>query len=44
MLINARTGEVYGERPYSVPKIVAAVLAALVVIAAVAFLYLRTRR
>ncbi|HLL68927.1 MAG TPA: hypothetical protein VK453_24920 [Micromonosporaceae bacterium] len=44
VLINARTGEVYGERPYSVPKIVAAVLAALVVIAAVAFLYLRTRR
>jgi hypothetical protein len=32
VLVNANTGEVVGDRPYSVPKIVAAVLAALVVI------------
>lgn len=33
--INARTGEVIGERPYSVAKIVAAVLAALLVVGAI---------
>jgi hypothetical protein len=38
ILVNGRTGEVAGERPYSVPKIVAAVLAALVVIAAIVVL------
>ncbi|BFU46473.1 hypothetical protein [Krasilnikovia sp. MM14-A1004] len=35
ILVNGCTGEVAGERPYSVPKIVAAVVAALVVIAAI---------
>jgi hypothetical protein len=42
--INARTGEVLGQRPYSVAKIVAAVLVGLVVVAAVvlAVLYVRT--
>ena len=29
VVVNARTGEVNGERPYSIPKIVAAVLAVL---------------
>ncbi|WP_182526201.1 hypothetical protein [Nocardioides dongkuii] len=32
VMVNANTGEVVGERPWSVPKIVAAVLAALVLI------------
>jgi hypothetical protein len=32
VMVNANTGEVVGERPWSVPKIVAAVLVALVVI------------
>jgi Zn finger protein HypA/HybF involved in hydrogenase expression len=35
ILVNGRTGEVAGERPYSVPKIVAAVVAALLVLTAV---------
>jgi hypothetical protein len=35
ILVNGRTGEVAGERPYSVPKIIAAVVAALLVIAAI---------
>ncbi|GAA4724881.1 hypothetical protein [Phytohabitans rumicis] len=35
VLVNGRSGEVAGERPYSVPKIIAAVLAALLVIAAI---------
>lgn len=35
VMVNANTGEVVGERPWSVPKIVAAVLAALVLIGAV---------
>ncbi|WP_341716204.1 hypothetical protein QQG74_19550 [Micromonospora sp. FIMYZ51] len=35
VLVNARTGEVIGERPYSKAKIAAAVLAALAVIAAI---------
>jgi DNA-directed RNA polymerase subunit RPC12/RpoP len=43
VVINARTGEVSGQRPYSVPKIVAAVLAAAIVIALIVFLWLRTR-
>jgi predicted RNA-binding Zn-ribbon protein involved in translation (DUF1610 family) len=43
ILVNGRTGEVAGERPYSVPKIVAAVLAALVVIAAIVTLIALTR-
>lgn len=32
VMINARTGEVIGDRPYSVAKIVSAVIAALVVV------------
>jgi hypothetical protein len=40
ILVNGRTGEVAGERPYSVAKIVAAVLAALIVIAAIVTLIL----
>ncbi|GLY30896.1 hypothetical protein [Kineosporia sp. NBRC 101731] len=39
VMINARTGEVIGDRPYSVAKIVAAVLAALVVVAALVLAY-----
>jgi len=35
VMVNANTGEVVGDRPYSVPKIVAAVIAAVVVIALV---------
>ena len=35
VLVNGRTGEVIGSRPYSKLKIAAAVLAALIVIAAV---------
>ncbi|MGC5032555.1 hypothetical protein [Micromonospora sp. DT229] len=41
VLVNARTGEVIGERPYSKAKIAAAVLAALAVIAMVVFLMSR---
>jgi hypothetical protein len=37
-LVNARTGEVQGERPWSVIKIVLAVLAALVALAGIGFL------
>ena len=35
VLVNARTGEVIGERPYSAAKIAAAVFAALVLVAMV---------
>ncbi|HEX5541795.1 MAG TPA: hypothetical protein VFX60_09560 [Micromonospora sp.] len=35
VLVNGTTGEVHGERPYSVGKIVLAVIAALIVVAAV---------
>jgi hypothetical protein len=35
ILVNGRTGEVAGERPYSVPKIIAAIVAALVIITAI---------
>jgi Zn finger protein HypA/HybF involved in hydrogenase expression len=38
VLVNGQTGEVAGERPYSVPKIAAAVAAALLVIAAIVVL------
>jgi DNA-directed RNA polymerase subunit RPC12/RpoP len=38
ILVNGQTGEVAGERPYSVPKIAAAVTAALLVIAAIVVL------
>ncbi|WP_377268559.1 hypothetical protein [Peterkaempfera sp. SMS 1(5)a] len=41
VMVNARTGEVIGERPYSAGKIAAAVLAALVVVAAVVWLVMR---
>lgn len=40
--INAHDGHVVGERPYSVPKIVAAVIAALLLLGAVAFFYQRS--
>jgi predicted RNA-binding Zn-ribbon protein involved in translation (DUF1610 family) len=36
-LVNARTGEVHGERPYSAVKIVLAVLAGLIVLGAILF-------
>jgi len=39
ILVNGRTGEVAGERPYSVPKIVAAIVAALIVIGLIIFLF-----
>lgn len=39
VMVNAHTGEVIGERPYSVPKIVAASLAAAVVVAAIVWLW-----
>lgn len=39
VLINGVSGEVQGERPYSVVKIVSAVLAALALVAAVVWLY-----
>jgi DNA-directed RNA polymerase subunit RPC12/RpoP len=35
VLVNAHTGEVIGQRPYSVPKIIAAVFVALLVVAAI---------
>jgi DNA-directed RNA polymerase subunit M/transcription elongation factor TFIIS len=38
-VVNARTGEVHGERPYSVIKIALAVLAALVVLAALIYFF-----
>jgi DNA-directed RNA polymerase subunit RPC12/RpoP len=44
VFVNAHTGEVVGERPYSVPKIVAAVVAALVVLGVVAFFYVRSKQ
>ena len=43
MVINARTGEVSGQRPYSVAKIVAAVTGAVLAITAIVLLYLRLR-
>jgi hypothetical protein len=43
VMVNARTAEVIGERPYSVPKIVAVSLAAAMVIGAAVWLYLRYR-
>jgi hypothetical protein len=39
ILVNGRTGEVAGERPYSVPKIIAAIVTALVVIGVIIFLF-----
>ncbi|HYJ74539.1 MAG TPA: hypothetical protein VEV65_03025, partial [Kineosporiaceae bacterium] len=43
VFVNAHTGEVVGERPYSVPKIVAAIVAALIVIGIVVTLYVRSK-
>jgi DNA-directed RNA polymerase subunit RPC12/RpoP len=43
VFVNAHTGQVVGERPYSVVKIAAAVVAGLVVLAAVLVLYSRSR-
>ncbi len=43
ILVNGRTGKVVGQRPYSVIKITAAVLAALVTITALVLLYLQYR-
>jgi LSD1 subclass zinc finger protein len=43
VFVNAHTGEVVGQRPYSVPKIVAAVVAALIVIGIVITLYVRSK-
>ncbi|GGM29799.1 hypothetical protein GCM10011608_13080 [Micromonospora sonchi] len=43
VLVNARTGEVIGERPYSTAKIMAAVLTALAVVAAFVLVYLLSR-
>lgn len=43
VFVNANTGEVVGDRPWSVPKIVAASVAAALVIAAIVFLVIRTR-
>jgi hypothetical protein len=39
VFVNAYTGQVIGERPYSIPKIVAAVLAGLVAVAVVVYLF-----
>ncbi|MGZ4612798.1 MAG: hypothetical protein ACXV1K_06450, partial [Kineosporiaceae bacterium] len=43
VFVNAHTGEVVGERPYSFPKIFAAVAAALVVLGVVVTLYVRSK-
>ncbi len=39
VMINAHTGEVVGERPYSVPKVIAAIVLALVVIVGIVVLF-----
>ena len=44
VFVNAHTGEVVGERPYSVPKIVAAVVAGLIVVAVLLYFYARTHQ
>lgn len=43
VLVNGVTGEVHGERPYSWIKITAAVIAALIVVAVIVFLYLQNK-
>lgn len=43
VFVNAHTGEVVGERPFSFPKIFAAVAAALVVLGVVVTLYVRSK-
>ena len=42
--VNAHTGQVIGQRPYSIPKIVAAVAAGLLVAGVLAYLYIASRR
>jgi len=44
VFVNAHTGQVVGERPYSIPKIVSAVFAVTVVVVAVLVLYARSRQ
>jgi DNA-directed RNA polymerase subunit RPC12/RpoP len=44
VLINAQTGKVVGERPYSAPKIVATVLAGIAVVAALVLWYFLAKR
>ena len=44
VLVNGRTGEVAGERPYSIPKIVAASVAALILIAAIVILIVLAKK
>jgi DNA-directed RNA polymerase subunit RPC12/RpoP len=44
VMINARTGEVIGERPYSTWKIAAAIIAAVTVLAILVALYAATKR
>ncbi len=39
VFVNAYTGQVVGQRPYSIPKIVAAVLAGLIVVAVLVYLF-----
>ena len=43
ILVNGRTGEVVGERPYSKVKIALAILAGLVALGLVAVLYLKSQ-
>ena len=43
VFVNAHTGQVVGERPYSVPKIAAAIVAALIVVGIVVTLYVRSK-
>lgn len=43
VMVNANTGQVIGRRPYSVGKIVLAVLVGLLVVAALVFWYVRSQ-
>jgi hypothetical protein len=42
-MINARTGEVQGERPYSVVKITLAVIAAIIVIGGIIAVFMASK-
>ena len=44
VFVNARTGEVVGERPYSIAKIAPAVVAGLFVALVVLYAYARSRQ
>lgn len=44
VMVNANTGEVVGDRPWSVPKILAAVVAGLLVVGAIVALVMLQRR